>query len=118
MKKILYLFLIFITSSTLWSCNDNDNSPSSKTSLDSVKMYYSYKELRDSVLVKNEDTIRVYVGDTIFIKTKHKNLDNYDFEYSNDILKIDEKGDSAYVCIAQSIGMGSIDASQLLMRQT
>jgi hypothetical protein len=71
-------------------------------------MYYSYKELGDNVLVKNEDTIRVYVGDTVFIKTKHKNLEDYDFEYSNDILKIDAKGDSAYVCIPQSIGKGNV----------
>jgi len=71
-------------------------------------MYYSYKELGDSVLVKNKDTIKVYVGDAFFIKTKHKNLEDYDFEYSNDILKIDAKGDSVYVCTPQSVGMGGV----------
>jgi len=73
-------------------------------------MYYSYKEFGDNVLVKNKDTIRVYVGDTVFIKTKHKNLEDYDFEYSNDILKIDAKGDSTYVCTPQSIGKGNVYA--------
>jgi hypothetical protein len=111
MKKILHLFLIFTAFSTLWSCNDNESSPSSETSLDSVKMYYTFTEIFGSRLVKNEDTITTYVGDTVFIKTKHKNLYNYNFAYSNDILKIDAKGDSAYVCIPQSIGMGYIVAS-------
>jgi hypothetical protein len=109
MKSYLSLVLILMMSSCFCGCSDND-SPTQKTSSDSIKVSYSLKRYINNYSIKDGDTIKVYIGDTLSVKTEHSNLQNYYFitDFNDGMIKINSQGDSLYTCIPQSSGVGQI----------
>ena len=104
MKKIRSAFISVFFLLFLFSCNDDENENNSSSTESEV--YYSLINGGEKELLSSNDTLKIYLGDTIYISMCSSNSTNLLYE-NNNTFNIESSGDSTFTCA--NIASGSTD---------